>query len=74
MIQNDRQYRVSKAQAKKFEDALAELLASPPDRKIHPRLRQVQVDAVRGQFEELRTQIADYETLRSGRQSVLPWR
>ena len=74
MIQNERQYRVAKTQAKKFEEALAELVGSSPDQQIHPRLRQAQVEAVRGQLEELRAQIADYESLRSGQQSALQLR
>jgi len=74
MLQNERQYRVARAQAKKFEQALAELLGARPNEQTDPRLRQAQVDAVRGQFEELRAQVADYEALRSGQQSVLQWR
>jgi transcriptional regulator with XRE-family HTH domain len=73
MIQNERQLRVAKTQAKKFEEALAGLTAGPPDEKIHPRLRQAQTDAVRAQLEDLRREIADYETLRSGQQSTLEW-
>ncbi len=74
MIKNERQYRVTKAQARKFEDALARLSAAAPDERIHPRIRQAQLDAVRSQLEQLRSELAEYEALRSGVSPNLEWR
>jgi transcriptional regulator with XRE-family HTH domain len=74
MIKNERQYRITKAQAKKFDDALAQL--QEPARQgemadIHPLLVQAQVDALKSQAEELNEQIREYESLRSGERKIL---
>lgn len=65
MIRNGREYRITKAQAKKFEQAIAQL---PKGRSIekatHPRLAKAQKDAVQSQLQSLRKQIKDYERLR----------
>jgi len=67
MIRNEREYRITKAQAKKFEQALAQL---PKERSIekgvHPRLAMAQKDAMRSQLQSLRQQINEYERLRRG--------
>jgi transcriptional regulator with XRE-family HTH domain len=63
MIKTERQYQVTKAQAEKFEAALRHAEArSYPD----PLLAQLERDALRSQFEELRDQLAEYDRLRSG--------
>jgi ribosome-binding protein aMBF1 (putative translation factor) len=65
MIRNEREYRITKAQAKKFEQALAQL---PKEHSIgggvHPRLAKAQKDALRSQLDSLSKQIRDYERLR----------
>jgi transcriptional regulator with XRE-family HTH domain len=67
MIKNDRQYRITKAQAEKFEHALAQLQdSSSVDVDIHPLIRKAQADAARSQLEELRSELAEYESLRAG--------
>lgn len=67
MITNERQYRITKAQAARFEAALASLQQQAPDPAKHPRLRQAELDAVRGQLDDLRAQLSEYEALREGR-------
>ena len=58
MIKTERQYQITKAQAEKFEAALREAEArSYPD----PLLAQLERDALRSQFEELRNQLAEYD-------------
>jgi transcriptional regulator with XRE-family HTH domain len=71
MIKNERQYRITKAQAEKFEQSLAQLMASPQAADMHPIERQLHQDAVRSQLDELRMQLSQYEALRSGKESVL---
>ena len=72
MIKNERQYRISKAQAEKFAQALAEFTdQSKEDKQIHPLLRQAQIDALQSQLDDLRAQLEEYEALRSGRFSVI---
>ena len=63
MIKTERQYQITKAQAEKFEAALRQAEArSYPD----PLLAQLERDALRSQFEELRDQLEEYDRLRSG--------
>ncbi|HXD31590.1 MAG TPA: helix-turn-helix transcriptional regulator [Pyrinomonadaceae bacterium] len=74
MIKNERQYRITKAQAKKFDDALSQLQRPANQGEmadIHPLLVQAQVDALKSQAEELNEQIREYESLRSGERKVL---
>jgi ribosome-binding protein aMBF1 (putative translation factor) len=67
MIKNERQYRIAKAQAAKFEEALkAFQTESRKDRTTHPRLIKAQKDAMQSQIESLRRELSEYEDLESG--------
>lgn len=69
MIKNERQYRITRAQADKFAQALRSASrASAPE--MHPLLLKAQEDALRSQLEDLRTEIAEYEALTSGKARV----
>jgi ribosome-binding protein aMBF1 (putative translation factor) len=72
MIKNKREYRITKAQATKFEQALSQL-SSPTGEgsQLHPLVQKAQRDAVQSQLAELREELEEYELLRSGRCSVL---
>ena len=62
MIKNERQYRITKAQAAKLVAALESFSAqSAGDRKTHPRLVKAQADALRSQLESLRGELREYE-------------
>jgi ribosome-binding protein aMBF1 (putative translation factor) len=68
MIKNERQYRITKAQAGRFEEALrAFLIESRNDRTTHPRLVKAQKDAMQSELESLRRELAEYEDLESGK-------
>jgi ribosome-binding protein aMBF1 (putative translation factor) len=71
MIRNEREYRITKAQAAKFERALSQLSTSGEGVQLHPLVQKAQRDAVQSQLEELKEQIAEYEALRDGQCSVL---
>lgn len=71
MIKNERQYRITKAQAQKFSSALAQLRESPPDPGQHPLLRKAREDAIRSQLADLCSELDEYEALRSGRRAVV---
>src|SRR5437764_12963 len=72
MIKNERQYRITKTQADKFEQALINLSNTDDDGEpIHPILRQAREEALRSQLVELRVQMREYEALQSGEQKVL---
>jgi ribosome-binding protein aMBF1 (putative translation factor) len=67
MIKNEKQYRITKAQARRFEEALTELAGKKRPANITPRLWQAQRDAARSQMEELREQVETYEHLHVGK-------
>lgn len=69
MIKNERQYRITKAQAQKFAQALAEMQANPvTSGPFHPILRKAEQEALQSQWETLQFEIQDYEALLTGRQ------
>ena len=70
MIKNERQYRITRAQMRKFEGALAEL-GQNKDKSIHPLLRKAHHDALTSQYEELRMQVEEYDALVEGKRDVL---
>jgi transcriptional regulator with XRE-family HTH domain len=72
MIKNERQYRITKAQATKLEQALEQLATGGVGgTQVHPLLHKAQEDALRSQISDLHTQMAEYEALQSQTQTVL---
>lgn len=71
MIKNDRQYRITKAQLAKFEQAKRSAPAPSSGQALHPLLLKAQRDAVESQAEELREQVKEYEALQSGKRQIL---
>jgi transcriptional regulator with XRE-family HTH domain/Zn-dependent peptidase ImmA (M78 family) len=72
MIKNERQYRVTQAQAKKIEQALAHLVEnSGKSEEVHPLLWKAQQDGLQSQLSELREELEEYEALKSGQREVL---
>ncbi len=71
MIKNERQYRITKAQAEKFDLALREMESAAPEPDVHPVLHQAQIDSLRGQLQELRQELLEYEALRSGKRNTV---
>lgn len=69
MIQNKREYKITKAQADKFAEALAAFEKSPPEG--HPKMRKAYKDALKSQLEELQDQLSDYEALKLGQTNAL---
>lgn len=70
MIKNERQYRITKAQAEKLHRTIREYtkLSTPP---IHPVLRKAQLDALKSQVNDLKREIIEYERLKSGKQKTI---
>ena len=64
MIKNERQYRITKAAAEKFEQSLASFDSEPASPDVHPLLRKAERDALVSQLDELRDQLHDYESLK----------
>jgi ribosome-binding protein aMBF1 (putative translation factor) len=71
MIKNEKQYRITKAQARRFEESLAELSQQQRPSNIAPRLWQAQREAAASQLHELREQIEAYESLHLGKSKLL---
>ena len=64
MIKNERQYRITKAQA----DGLARTLESLSHEagEAHPLIAKAREDALRSQIEDLHAELRDYESLLAG--------
>jgi len=69
MIQNERQYRISKTAAEKFRAALLAHVEHNAD--IHPLLVRAEKDALESQLNSLLDEINEYEFLKEGNASVL---
>lgn len=65
MITNRRQYLVTMAEAKRFEQALAK--SDDQNRKLHPMLRKAAREGLGSQLQELREQLREYRELRDGK-------
>jgi transcriptional regulator with XRE-family HTH domain len=66
VITNERQYRITRAQLKRFDDAAQAQAARDPSPDVDPRIHAAMGDALRSEAEELRQQLHDYEQLRAG--------
>ncbi len=67
MIKNERQYRITKAQAAQFSKALCELEGNTAEELgLHSLLFKAKKDAVRSQLADLEEELRDYEVLKSG--------
>ena len=67
MITNERQYRITRAELKRFEEALAAQSSAGPRTAVHPRIHQAMLDGMASQRDELREELERYDDLRSGR-------
>jgi DNA-binding XRE family transcriptional regulator len=65
MIRNEREYRITKAQAEKFRTALEH--PGDPPKGVHPRLHKASIDAARAQLQDLDAQVSSYEALKAGK-------
>jgi ribosome-binding protein aMBF1 (putative translation factor) len=67
VIKNEKQYRITKAQVRRFQDAIAELASQQRPANISPRLWAAQRQAAQSQTEELQEQVEAYERLHVGK-------
>lgn len=65
MITNQRQYAVAKAEASRFEEALAREKSKGPGRGVHPRVHQAKLDGIQSQLDELNAELSEFEALSS---------
>jgi hemerythrin superfamily protein len=72
MISNERQYRITKAAAEKFKQAVKDLDKNGGLQEgIHPRLVQAQREAAQSQLDDLLEEIDEYERLKAGNVPVI---
>jgi HTH-type transcriptional regulator / antitoxin HipB len=68
MIQNERQYKVTKAKLKDLEQNLSTLLENPElATNTHPRLMRMQSTALEHQIQVMYGEITEYENLKDGK-------
>lgn len=68
MIKNERQYRISKAQADKLDLALTELQETATEQKdVHPLLIKAEQEGINSQLSDLRAEMKEYEELKAGK-------
>lgn len=67
MITNERQYRITKAQLKRFDEAATAQASRDRDPGVDPRIHAAMGAALRSEADELRRKLRAYEQLRAGR-------
>lgn len=71
MIKNERQYRITKAQAEKFERTLEQLIERKAERgHLDPILAQAEENGLRSILADLQAQIEEYIELKSGSKGI----
>ena len=67
MIKNEREYKITKAQAARFSNALDSLRQRPMDENsLHPLIAKAQEEALSSQLADLESELSEYESLRAG--------
>ena len=67
MIKNERQYKITKAQAARFSNTLESLRQKPDaDNRTHPLIAKAQEDALSSQLADLESELREYESLKAG--------
>ena len=67
MIKNERQYKITKAQAVRFSKALENFRQDPnTGNSLHPLIAKAQEDALSSQLADLESDLIEYESLKSG--------
>ena len=68
MIKNERQYKITRAQAARFSNALKSLRQrADSDNGLHPLIAKAQEDAISSQLADLESELREYESLKAGR-------
>lgn len=67
MITNERQYRITKSEARKFEEAIAVAREPEPGPDVAPRIHQAMIESLESELAVLRDQLDRYEALKAGK-------
>jgi hypothetical protein len=61
MITNERQYKITRSEAKRFRKAISELATGAARADVHPRLVQAEREAMESQLADLQAELAEYD-------------
>jgi len=67
VITNERQYRITKSEARKFEQAIAIARGREPSPDVDPRIHQAMIESLESELAVLREQLDHYEALKAGK-------
>ncbi len=62
-IRSEDEYRRTKAEAQKFEQAIATARHRPPSPGVDPRVHEAQIESLESELAVLREQLDDYQRL-----------
>lgn len=67
MITNERQYRITKSEARKFEQAIAAARGREPSPDVDPRIHQAMIESLESELAILHDDLKRYESLKAGK-------
>jgi HTH-type transcriptional regulator/antitoxin HigA len=67
VITNERQYRIAKSEARKFEKAIKAAREREPSADVDPRIHQAMIESLESELVVLREQLERYEALKAGK-------
>jgi DNA-binding XRE family transcriptional regulator len=67
VITNERQYRITKSEATKFEQAIVMARGREPSPDVEPRLHHAMIESLESELAILRDDLERYESLKAGR-------
>jgi hypothetical protein len=67
VITNERQYRITKSEATKFEQAIAVARGREPSPEVDPRIHQAMIESLESELAILRDELKRYEALKAGK-------
>jgi DNA-binding Xre family transcriptional regulator len=67
VITNERQYRITKSEARKFEQAIAVARGREPSPDVDPRIHQAMIESLESELAILRDDLERYEALKTGK-------
>ena len=71
MIKNERQYRITKVKADNIQKVVGQLSESKGEfENVHPIFQRTYVESLESQLSDLKSEIKEYEALRSGKHKV----
>jgi DNA-binding Xre family transcriptional regulator len=67
VITNERQYRITKSEARKFEQAIAAARGRESSPDVDPRIHQAMIESLESELAILRDDLDRYEALKAGK-------